>query len=138
MSEQTRDVTSEYQAASAAVAKYDPGAQPNIADHMRSAFVHGYAQALLDRVPPEALSEDFVNAAGLQAAALRAEVAALKAQNQRVRLVNKEGAAQVDQLQTELTQLRALRDRVAALAPPMDFENLMDIIATAEKLKDTA
>lgn len=70
--------------------------------------------------------------------ALRAEVAALKAQNERVRLVNKEGAAQVAQLQTELTQLRALRDRLVAIPRGPNqaiwFDDILALIKTAEAL----
>jgi hypothetical protein len=48
MAEQSRDVTAEYLEAECAAANYDPGEQPDIAAMMRSAFIHGYAQALID------------------------------------------------------------------------------------------
>ncbi len=43
------DVGEQYRLAEAAVGRYSPGAQPDIAGLMRSAFIHGYAQALIDQ-----------------------------------------------------------------------------------------
>ena len=48
MAEKCRDVTKEYEEAEAAAENFDPGDQPDIAALMRSAFIHGYAQALID------------------------------------------------------------------------------------------
>ena len=53
MSDVTRDVTAEYAEARKAAAKFDPGGQPDISGLMKSAYMHGYADALL-RAPPEA------------------------------------------------------------------------------------
>lgn len=47
-SKSTKDVTREYRIAVAAAERFNPGEQPDIAKLMRSAFVHGYAQALID------------------------------------------------------------------------------------------
>jgi hypothetical protein len=44
----TRDVSAEYAKANLAVKSFNPGEQVDIAKLMRSAFVHGYAQALID------------------------------------------------------------------------------------------
>ena len=44
-----RDVTLEYEIAKRAAQRYEPGWQPDLKDLMRSAYMHGYAQALLDR-----------------------------------------------------------------------------------------
>jgi hypothetical protein len=43
------DVGEQYRLAEVAVGRYNPGAQPDIAGLMRSAFIHGYAQALIDQ-----------------------------------------------------------------------------------------
>lgn len=51
MSDKIRDVTAEYNLARQAAAHFNPGTQPNIGELMRSAFAHGYAQALIDRPP---------------------------------------------------------------------------------------
>ena len=48
MSDQVSDVTRPYLAAARAAEKYKPGDQSDIAALMKSAFVHGYAQALMD------------------------------------------------------------------------------------------
>lgn len=48
MSEETRAVTLEYERALHAATFYNPGEQPDIAELMRSAYVHGYARALID------------------------------------------------------------------------------------------
>ena len=46
-----RDVTAEYDTARAAADKFNPGEQPDIAKLMRSAYLHGYADALLATPP---------------------------------------------------------------------------------------
>ncbi len=46
-----RDVTAEYARASKAAADFNPGEQPDIRDLMVAAFMHGYAQALIDSAP---------------------------------------------------------------------------------------
>jgi hypothetical protein len=48
MEKPTRDVTAEYAKAQIAVKSFNPGEQADIGKLMRSAFVHGYAQALID------------------------------------------------------------------------------------------
>jgi hypothetical protein len=42
------DVTAEYARASRAVEDFNPGEQPDIKELMRAAYIHGYAQALID------------------------------------------------------------------------------------------
>ena len=51
-----RDVTAEYARASKASGDFNPGEQPDIRELMKAAFIHGYAQALLDS-QSDALSE---------------------------------------------------------------------------------
>jgi hypothetical protein len=59
--EHTNDVTAEYDAAEKAAEQFNPGEQPDIGDLMRSAYIHGYAQALIDfrgdpfTIPPKGL-----------------------------------------------------------------------------------
>lgn len=49
MSEEVLDVTEQYRLAiEAAEKKYNPGDYPEIPKLMRSAYMHGYAQALID------------------------------------------------------------------------------------------
>lgn len=49
MSKETSDVTLEYQVAEMAASQFNPGEQPDIAKLMRSAYMHGYADALLGK-----------------------------------------------------------------------------------------
>jgi len=49
MSDAARDVTEVYRVAEKAAEQFNPGQQVDIVRLMRSAFMHGYAQALLDR-----------------------------------------------------------------------------------------
>lgn len=49
MSGETRDVTLEYQVAEMAASQFNPGEQPDIVKLMRSAYMHGYADALLGK-----------------------------------------------------------------------------------------
>lgn len=49
MSDVTRDVTAEYAKARRAADEFDTGWQPDIAHLMRTAYMHGYAQALIEQ-----------------------------------------------------------------------------------------
>ena len=51
MAKASRDVTAEYAMARAAADKFNPGEQPDIDKLMRSAYMHGYADALLTIEP---------------------------------------------------------------------------------------
>lgn len=53
MAEWSIDVTQQYRKAAEAAQMFSPGKQPDIAELMKAAFIHGYAQALLDH--PESL-----------------------------------------------------------------------------------
>ena len=44
----TRDVTAEYAKARKAADEFDTGWQPDITHLMRTAYMHGYAQALIE------------------------------------------------------------------------------------------
>lgn len=55
MSEATRDVTAEYDEAEAASKLWVMGEQPDIEKLMRSAYMHGYAAALLK---PQIFTDD--------------------------------------------------------------------------------
>lgn len=48
MSNEVHDVTELYRRATIAAERFDPGRQPDIAELMRAAFRHGYAEALRD------------------------------------------------------------------------------------------
>ena len=48
MSEEQFDVERQYEQAEIAVKDYNPGIQPDIGKLMRSAYIHGYARALID------------------------------------------------------------------------------------------
>lgn len=65
MDKPVRDVTKEYEEAEAAAANFNPGEQPDIAALMRSAFVHGYAQALIDYPDIETAAELAADVEGL-------------------------------------------------------------------------
>jgi hypothetical protein len=49
MSDEVRNVTLEYAVAEQAAEQFNPGEQVDIAKLMRSAYMHGYADALLGR-----------------------------------------------------------------------------------------
>jgi hypothetical protein len=48
MNDKTRDVTQIYRMAECAAAEFNPGEQPDLVHLMRTAYMHGYAQALKD------------------------------------------------------------------------------------------